>query len=124
MKNIILIFSILCFIHCSKKNSTAVAESEYIYPKYDTVAVDSFSAGAMSMNVAEEIRKSSFAYQDSIKKVREKQEEERLAREEAEKQKAAEEVVKKEEEERKRKAEEEKNRKKAAEKVESTESSK
>lgn len=101
-----------------------MTESEYIYPKYDTVAVDSFSAGAMSVDVAEQIRKSSFAYQDSIKKVRKKQEEERLAREEAAKQKAAEEAVKKEEAERKRKAEEEKRRREEALKKESTENPK
>lgn len=34
---------------------------------YDTVAVDSFSAGAISVDIAAQIRMSSQAYQDSLK---------------------------------------------------------
>lgn len=37
---------------------------------YDTIAIDSFSAGATSVDVAAEIRRSSQLYQDSIQKAK------------------------------------------------------
>lgn len=47
-------------------------------PPYDTVAIDSFSAGATSVDVARKIRISSLQYQDSLKQVQKKLEEEKL----------------------------------------------
>ncbi len=47
-------------------------------PPYDTMAIDSFSAGATSVDVARKIRISSLQYQDSLKQVQKKLEEEKL----------------------------------------------
>lgn len=48
-------------------------------PPYDTIAKDSFSAGAVSVDIARRIRMSSQVYQDSMREVRKKMEEEKLA---------------------------------------------
>ena len=67
-------------ISCGKENQkkqqleTTVSTA----PPYDTVAIDSFSAGATSVDVARQIRISSLQYQDSLKQIRQKLEEEKL----------------------------------------------
>lgn len=43
-------------------------EESYVEMKYDTTAIDSFSNGAISVDIAAKIRRSSVAYQDSIRK--------------------------------------------------------
>jgi len=71
MKKILGILMIFAIISCEKK---AVVEDgfskESIAPKYDTLAVDSFSTGATSVDVARKIRISSQKYQDSLKEIR------------------------------------------------------
>lgn len=89
--NIKTIFILLVLmISCSKKTpAAAIAGAEqYVHADYDTTAIDSFSAGAISVDVAQRIRMSSQRYQDSLQHVREKemeqklkQEQEKLARE-------------------------------------------
>jgi cbb3-type cytochrome oxidase cytochrome c subunit len=62
------------------KETNSVNNPESMMPIYDTIAKDSFSAGAVSMDVARRIRMSSQKYQDSLRKAREKLEEEKLAK--------------------------------------------
>ncbi|UOE40977.1 hypothetical protein MTP09_13900 [Chryseobacterium suipulveris] len=112
MKNILLCTLVLTLFSCGKKT----ADSEFVeaktssIPPYDTVAKDSFSAGAISVDVARRIRMSSQIYQDSLREVRKKLEEEKLAnklKEEKEKaDKKAEEEKKKAEEAKKTKEQE------------------
>lgn len=61
------LFILLPFVlwSCSKQEAEQ-GEDVYIQPKYDTTAIDSFSVGATSVNVASEIKKSSKVYQDSL----------------------------------------------------------
>ncbi|WP_312901980.1 hypothetical protein [Chryseobacterium taichungense] len=100
MKNlffIILVSSGLAF-SCSKKEPQDLYPADSPKANYDTVAVDSFSAGATSVDVAQQIRISSQKYQDSLKEVLKVQEQEKKIKEELEK-----ENKKKEEEEKKQK---------------------
>lgn len=70
---------------CSGPETPADAGSEESLPApYDTVAVDSFSAGAISVDVAAQIRMSSQAYQDSLKAIAEAQKKEAEAKKAAE----------------------------------------
>lgn len=57
---------------CSEKKVTARETELEISsrPPYDTVPIDSFSAGATSVDIAAQIRKSSLKYQDSLKKAK------------------------------------------------------
>lgn len=70
MKNFLAFTAIIALlsVSCSKKKDYSENEQTYVQPSYDTTAVDSFSTGAISVDVAEQIRKSSAAYQDSLKK--------------------------------------------------------
>lgn len=54
---------------CSKTQSAANLDDAYVEIKYDTTAIDSFSNGAISVDVANEIRRSSKVYQDSLRAV-------------------------------------------------------
>lgn len=55
---------------CSEKKRAAPQVGELQQAvAYDTTAIDSFSAGAISVDVAQRIRMSSAAYRDSVKKV-------------------------------------------------------
>lgn len=99
IKNCIAIISILFLFSCSQKNAENNLDSDtYIPPKYDTATIDSFSTGAVSVDVAVQIRRSSVAYQDSARKQRiateiaakdleEKQKLEKLDKEKLEKEK-------------------------------------
>ena len=96
----ILIGSICIYalLSCSKKEAVN-KENEEVYTKapYDTTAVDSFSQGAISVDVAANIRRSSKAYQDSLLQIKIKQEEERKKKEEEAKiEKAAKDALEKE----------------------------
>lgn len=62
----IFVFSVL-WMACSDKKNVSDAEETYVAPQYDTTAIDSFSAGAVSEDVAAQIRMSSQEYQDSLK---------------------------------------------------------
>jgi Mg-chelatase subunit ChlI len=94
---------------CSKKESVNTDTVQELRPHYDTTAIDSFSDGAISVDIAEQIRKSSVKYQDSVKEALRLQEEEKKLEEELEKEN------KKKQDEEKKKAEEEKKQQKAAE---------
>ncbi|KQS89965.1 hypothetical protein [Chryseobacterium sp. Leaf394] len=100
MKN--FIFGIVCLsvtgLSCSKKPDTsAVAAVDESRATYDTTAIDSFSAGATSVDVMRQIRMSSQRYQDSVKAAVKLQEQEKKITEELEKEnkKKAEEEKKK-----------------------------
>ena len=101
MKNLLVFFLFLLMISCGKnevENNLVNDDSHKIAP-YDTVAIDSFSQGAISLDVARKIKMSSLAYRDSLKTVKKKLEADQLAqkeKEESEKatKKAAEELKK------------------------------
>ena len=67
-------------ISCGKENQKNQHSDPVVsaIPPYDTVAIDSFSAGATSVDVARQIRISSLQYQDSLKQIQKKLEEEKL----------------------------------------------
>ncbi|WP_027376889.1 hypothetical protein [Kaistella palustris] len=92
MKNITIVLSFLFLFSCGKKPVPApvIAELSSSSAPYDTTAVDSFSAGATTVNIARQIRISSLKYQDSLQQSRKKSEaEKQLKAETAEKDKAA-----------------------------------
>lgn len=75
--------ALICISGCSEKKPAAPDTGEFTsVVHYDTTAVDSFSAGAISVDVARNIRMSSAAYKDSVKKVMLIMEEERKKKEE------------------------------------------
>ncbi|WEK68769.1 MAG: hypothetical protein P0Y62_13020 [Candidatus Chryseobacterium colombiense] len=83
MKNIFSgVILVLILSACSNKEPVAVESSENLKPNYDTVAIDSFSAGATSEAVIRKIKMSSQKYQDSLKQaVKLQAEEKRIAEE-------------------------------------------
>ncbi len=98
---VLLLFIALFSFSCSKKEKVSVANQEtLVHAPYDTVAVDSFSNGATSVDVARKIKMSSIAYQDSLKKILKTQQEEKKLKEELDKEKK-----KQVEEDKKKKAE-------------------
>ena len=72
-------------ISCSKKEPADFYPTDSAKASYDTAAVDSFSAGATSIDVVRQIRMSSQKYQDSVKEALRLQEEEKKLKEELEK---------------------------------------
>lgn len=54
-------------IACSKRESANTDEIQAMQPHYDTTAIDSFSAGATTVDIVRQIRMSSKKYQDSVK---------------------------------------------------------
>lgn len=99
----VLCICILGFLACSKKEEPmAATETNESRATYDTTAIDSFSPGAISVDVAQQIRMSSKQYQDSLREVIRLQEEEKKINEALEKEE------KKKQEEDKKKAEQEK----------------
>lgn len=99
MKNLFfvaIVFSILS-IACSKREPVNLNVNEETKVRYDTTAIDSFSNGAASMDIARKIKMSSQQYQDSLKEVIRLQQEEKRVKDELEK-----ENKKKQEEEKKK----------------------
>lgn len=93
MKKFVFLLSLMVLSSCQKKVDQPEEVEEEMHTKapYDTAAVDSFSSGATTVNIARQIKMSSQRYQDSLKTVRKKMEEERTlkqAQEKAEKEKA------------------------------------
>lgn len=117
MKNIFFFFvlSMIVSVSCSKKKYVEQGDT-YVEPRYDTTAVDSFSTGAISVDVAAQIRRSSIEYQDSLKAAALAVE---IAKKEAETK--AKEESKAKEDEKKKKEEEKKAAKKESDKPKSTE---
>ncbi len=69
MKNLIAFSLVFLMVSCSKKQvaqKNVVQENLTVAP-YDTVAIDSFSAGATTVDIARKIRISSLQYQDSLR---------------------------------------------------------
>lgn len=109
MKNlvfVILTFFVLCTA-CSQKEPANINADQEIKVHYDTVAIDSFSTGATSIDVVRKIRMSSQRYQDSIKEAVKVQKEEKRIKDELDKEN------KKKQEEEKKKSDEEKKKKTA-----------
>lgn len=106
MKNFVsftLCICVLSFLACRKNEEPiAASPSDESRANYDTTAIDSFSSGAISVDVARQIRISSKQYQDSLREAIRLQEEEKKINEAL----AKEEEKKKDEE--KKKAEKEK----------------
>ncbi|MGO4708082.1 hypothetical protein AB4Y90_02975 [Chryseobacterium sp. 2TAF14] len=86
MKNVIFASAVLALstVACSKREPVADNVQE-IKLKYDTTAIDSFSPGATSVDIARQIRMSSQKYQDSLKEALKLQQEEKRITEELEK---------------------------------------
>jgi hypothetical protein len=71
MKKVFFLFLCLCLISCGKNSSEEplLMEENTAVAKYDTLAIDSFSQGAVSADIAHKIRISSQSYQDSLREV-------------------------------------------------------
>ncbi len=100
---------------CSKKEPADLYPLDSVKASYDTIAKDSFSNGATSVDIVRQIRMSSQKYQDSIKLALKTQAEEKRIQAELEKEN------KKKSDEEKKKADEEKKKQKAAETSPNTE---
>lgn len=87
MKNLLpaIFIFILLLTACSKKETSNVNTEQEVRINYDTTAVDSFSTGAVSVDIARKIRMSSPQYLDSIKQLKKAQEEEKKLKAELEK---------------------------------------
>ena len=70
IKNTVAALVIVFLFSCSEKKNNSLDEDNYVELKYDTTAIDSFANGAMSVDVAEQIRTSSVVYQDSIREAK------------------------------------------------------
>lgn len=107
MKNLLSAFFVfmILFIACSKKESPGFGAEQEVKMHYDTMAVDSFSNGAVSVDIARKIRMSSPEYLDSVKQAKKIEEEEKKLKAELEKENKAklEEEKKKTEAEKKQK---------------------
>lgn len=69
-------------IACSKREPAYSNDVQTLQPHYDTTAIDSFSAGATTVDIVRQIRMSSQKYQDSLKEaVKIEQEEKRITAE-------------------------------------------
>ncbi len=77
MKNLLSAFFVfmILFIACSKKESPGFGAEQEVKMHYDTMAVDSFSNGAVSVDIARKIRMSSPEYLDSVKQAKKIEEE-------------------------------------------------
>lgn len=109
MKNLLsaICIVVLLLTACSKKESPGFGAEQDMKIHYDTMAVDSFSNGAVTVDIARKIRMSSPQYLDSVKQAKKALEEEQKLKAELDKEN------KKKEEEEKKKAEAEKKAKTA-----------
>lgn len=81
MKKVVAAGGIIYFfvIACSKPVPVNTDDIQAVQLDYDTTAVDSFSAGATSVDIVRQIRMSSQKYQDSLKEaIRLEKEEKRI----------------------------------------------
>lgn len=93
--------SFVFLIACTKREPANSEETQALQPHYDTTAIDSFSAGATTVDIVRQIRMSSQKYQDSVKEALKLEQEEKRIEAELEK-----ENKKKLEQEKKQKAKE------------------
>lgn len=86
MKKIVALFVFLSMTSCGKHpvENNNLEEINDKNATYDTVAIDSFSQGAISVDIARKIKMSTVAYQDSLKEVRKKLEAEKILKKEKE----------------------------------------
>lgn len=110
MKNLLflaLIFTTLV-LSCSKKEPVDLYPADSPKASYDTIAIDSFSNGATSVDIVRQIKMSSQKYKDSVKEALKLQEQEKKLKEELDKEnkKKADEEKKKSEEDKKQKSSE------------------
>lgn len=83
MKKYFFLFIVILLFSCKKKEIERVASTDENQPApYDTAAIDSFSRGAISANIAARIRMSSKSYQDSLALIKQKADEEKKKQEE------------------------------------------
>ncbi|MGU3374634.1 hypothetical protein [Chryseobacterium sp. M5A1_1a] len=87
MKNLLpaIFIFIMLFTACSKKETPDFNTEQQVKVQYDTTAIDSFSTGAVSVDIARKIRMSSPQYLDSVKQVKKALEEEKKLKAELEK---------------------------------------
>lgn len=80
MRNLSTIIFLLFLISCGKESAKQrlVVEENTSIPPYDTIAIDSFSNGATTVDIAARIKISSRRYQDSLRQIKLKNDEERL----------------------------------------------
>ncbi|MDQ0476808.1 hypothetical protein [Chryseobacterium sp. MDT2-18] len=80
MRSTSIIIILLLFISCGKETAKqkVIPQETNSVPPYDTIAIDSFSQGATSVDIARKIKISSLKYQDSLKQIKMKNEEEQL----------------------------------------------
>ncbi len=94
MKKLIALLIVFAAFSCSKKSVAEEGFSkESIAPKYDTLPIDSFSTGATSVDIARKIRISSQKYQDSLRDIRVKIEQEKILKKDADEKLKAEKTV-------------------------------
>ncbi len=84
MKNFIFLLLLFFIVSCTKNTAeqTLIPEENSAILPYDTLAIDSFSAGATSVDVARKIRMSSQKFQDSLIQMKLKNAEEQLLKKE------------------------------------------
>jgi hypothetical protein len=71
--------SLVFLIACSKKEPADNDQTQALQTHYDTTAIDSFSAGATTVDIVRQIRMSSQKYQDSVTEaIKLEQEEKRI----------------------------------------------
>lgn len=88
MKKVLyLLTCCIFFVSCKQKETPAVtlAEKENLVVPYDTLAIDSFSPGATSLDAVRVMRRAAQRKQDSLKKIEEKTEAEKKLKADAEK---------------------------------------
>ncbi|MBV8327163.1 hypothetical protein [Chryseobacterium sp.] len=87
MKNLVFAAFVLAVLSvaCSKKESAGFSTEQDVKLHYDTTAIDSFSTGAISVDIARKIKMSSPQYQDSVKQAKKLLEEEKKLKIELEK---------------------------------------
>ncbi|AZB09468.1 hypothetical protein EG344_11895 [Chryseobacterium sp. G0162] len=109
MKNLLsaIFIFVLLLTACSKKESPGFGAEQDLKIHYDTMAVDSFSNGAVTVDIARKIKMSSPQYLDSVKQAKKALADEQKLKTELEKEN------KKKEEEEKKKADAEKQKKTA-----------
>ena len=98
MRNIYFILILGFLFSCGKESAKqiVVVQENTSIPPYDTIAIDSFSQGATSVDIARKIKMSSLKYQDSLKLIKLKVQEEQVLNKAKEDQLAAEKKAKSE----------------------------
>ena len=80
MRTIYFILILGFLFSCGKERAKqiVVIQENTSIPPYDTIAIDSFSQGATSVDIARKIKMSSLKFQDSLKQIKVKTQEEQL----------------------------------------------